>query len=496
MRGRKDYEELAEHLKRITALDQVMGLLGWDQETQMPPKGAAQRAEQAGAVAAALHAATADPRIADWCDAIDTDGAPAHVAVNVTEARTLHRRATRTPEKLAVELARQASKTLVVWQETRKTSNFTGYAPALSELIDLKREQAKCLAEEGETPYDALLAQFEPGTTSAELDIIFSRLRDGLVSLRQRIVETGISPPNFTGEFPADHQIAFSRKLGDIFGYDWQAGRLDLAVHPSSNGSGGDVRITTRINPTQPLECIYSTIHELGHAVYEQNLNPEHAMLPVASHASMGVHESQSRLFENQIGRGRAFCGWLHDAMVARFGPTGLDSAEDLYRAANAVETGFIRTEADEVHYNLHILMRFDLERALISGDLPVADLETAWNARFEADFGLKVPDALRGVMQDIHWADGLFGYFPTYTLGNIYAGCLNRAIHADMPDIDMALSQGETQGVVAWLNRNIHYRGRMVPPKQLITDATGFEPDETPLLDYLETKFSGLYPI
>ena len=254
--------------------------------------------------------------------------------------------------------------------------------------------------------------------TAAATAALFDALRPGLVDLRARIAgAAGAGAAARPGSFPAAAQLALSRRIGDVFGYDWDAGRLDLAAHPSCSGRLGDVRITTRIDEAEPLGNIYATIHEIGHALYEQGLDPETALTPAGAAASMGVHESQSRLMENQIGRSRAFAEWLYPAMRDAFGDIGLAGPEELYRAANVVETGFIRTEADEVHYNLHVMLRFDLERALIAGDLAAADLEAAWNDRFAADFGLTPPDAAQGVLQDVHWSAGAFGYFPTYTL-------------------------------------------------------------------------------
>ena len=361
-------------------------------------------------------------------------------------------------------------------------------------MLELKRAEAACLAADGRSGYDALLDDYEPGATAAELAALFATLRPGLADLRARIAAAGRPAPAFAGSFPRDRQLALSRRLGDVFGYDWQAGRLDLAVHPSSSGSGGDVRITTRVDEADPRECIYSTLHEVGHAVYEQGLDPARRCCRRASSASMGVHESQSRLCENQLGRSRAFCAWLWPALRDAFGEVGLAGPEALYRAVNAVETGFIRTEADEVHYNLHVMMRFDLERALIAGDLAAADLEAAWNARFAADFGRAVPDARRGVLQDVHWAVGLFGYFPTYTLGNVYAGELHAALRRDLPGLDEELAAGDLVPALGWLRARIHRRGRLRPPRALIAEACGKEPDARALLGYLEAKYGELY--
>lgn len=486
------YGELAQHLRRIGALEQVAGLLNWDQETQMPPKGAAQRAEQAGAVAAAIHALASDPRIPDWAAAAGSlNGAG---AINLSQAERLHARAIRVPAKLAAELARVAVEAQTAWEAARAGSAFKAFAPYLERMVRLKRSEADCLSADGRGGYDALLDDYEPGATAAELEALFGSLRPGLAALRARIAATRRKVPRLAGRFPGDRQLQLSHRLGDVFGYDWAAGRLDIATHPSSSGTGGDVRITTRIDESDPRECIYATIHEVGHAVYEQGLDPTLALLPAGAHASMGVHESQSRLFENQIGRSRAFCAWLYPELRSAFGSCGVEDAEALYRAVNAVDNGFIRTEADEVHYNLHVMLRFDLERALIGGDLAVGDLEAAWNDRFAADFGREVPDARRGVLQDVHWSAGLFGYFPTYTLGNIYAAELHAALRRDVPALDARLAAGDLEPVVTWLRPRIHRRGRLLAPRTLIAEACGHEPAAATLLGQLEAKYGELY--
>ena len=496
MPGPTAYSELTAHLRGIAALDQVSGLLMWDQETQMPAKGSAQRAEQTAAVASARHALAAAPALAGWVAELAGVDLDAAAAVNVAEAARIHRRATRLPATLSADLARVTAEAFSVWQEARARGTYADFAPILGRVVALKRAEAACLAEAGESGYDALLADFEPGITGEELALIFGRLRPGLTNLRERIADSGWRMPRFLGNFAKAGQIALARRLGDVFGYDWDAGRLDLATHPSSSGSNGDVRITTRVNEGDPRECVYSTVHELGHAVYEQGLDPDQAMLPAGMAASMGVHESQSRLFENQLGRSRAFSEWLVLALGAQFGATGVDMPEALYAAVNAVETGFIRTEADEVHYNLHVMLRFDLERALIAGDLEVADLETAWNERFLADFGLEVPEPRLGVLQDVHWSAGLFGYFPTYSLGNIYSAELHGALRRAVPDLDALLAIGELRPAIDWLRANIHRRGRLLSPRALIAEACGHEPSEAALLEYLERKYGALYTL
>ncbi len=267
-------------------------------------------------------------------------------------------------------------------------------------------------------------------------------------------------------------------------------------MHPFSSGSGLDVRITTRTNPTDPFNCFYSTIHEVGHAAYEQHIDRAYLLTPLGQGVSMGVHESQSRSYENQLGRSRAFAGFLFEKMRAAFGDLSITDADAFYASVNRVHPGFIRTEADEVQYNLHVLMRFDLERALISGGLAVADLPTAWNERFEADFGVKVDKPSNGCLQDVHWSVGLFGYFPTYTLGNVYAGCLHKAMREAVPDLDASLAKGDTSPASHWLCDNLQRHGGLYTPRDTIRRACGFEPDEGPLLDYLEAKFGQIYQL
>jgi carboxypeptidase Taq len=248
--------------------------------------------------------------------------------------------------------------------------------------------------------------------------------------------------------------------------------------------------------PEDPFNCFFSTIHEVGHACYEQGIDAAYLLTPLGRGVSMGVHESQSRIYENQLGRSRAFTGWLFGRMRDTFGDFGIGDAETFYAVANRCAPGFIRTEADEVHYNLHVLLRFDLERDLIAGRLEVPDLPEAWNARFEADFGLKVDRPSNGVLQDVHWSEALFGYFPTYTLGNVYAGCLHAALRRDVPDLDAHLARGVTAPATAWLREKVQRYGGLYEPRDVITRATGEAPGEGPLLDYLDAKFGEIYGV
>ena len=485
-------DDLRAHLKQTAALEQVAGLLSWDQEAAMPAKGAAQRAEQAGAMASVLHARRADPRIPEWIAALDEASLTAEDAASVREARRAHAQATRVPSRLAEESARAAAEGHRIWAAAREERNFQPFASALKRIIDLKREEAACLSDGGEL-YDALLDQFEAGARVADIGPLLEGLRPRLSALRAAIAEKP-APKGLSGGYPANAQLRLARKLARRIGYDFDAGRIDTVVHPFCSGSGGDVRITTRTDEADPFNCLYSTIHEVGHALYEQGAPDPFA--PWAQHCSMGVHESQSRFWENQIGRSRPFADYLHPAMQAAFGDYDLAGPDALYAAVNAVRTGYIRTEADEVHYNLHILLRFELERDLISGALDVEDLEAEWNARFARDFGVEVDHAANGVLQDVHWSAGLFGYFPTYSLGNLYAACLDKAMREKMPDRDEKVSEANMGAILRWLRKRIHARGRLLSAPALIEEATGEAPSAAPLLDYLEAKFGALYDL
>ena len=486
-----DYEDLMAFQRETEALAQIAGRLSWDQETMMPPGAAEQRGEEMAAIETVLHARRTDPRLGDWLEAATAPDPVA--AAQIREIRRSYERATRIPARLAAEIARQTSLAQGIWAETRAKEDWHAFRPTLEEIVRLVREQGEALAEGGD-PYAALLEDYEPGTSPAEIQEMFDALRPGLVALREQILGSETVPPILNETFPEAGQLALSERLAAVFGYDFDRGRIDKAVHPFSSGSGRDVRITTRTALRDPFNCFYSTIHEVGHAAYEQAVDPAYLLTPIGRGASMGVHESQSRIYENQLGRSEAFCAWLYSEMRGVFGEFGVSDAETFYAVVNRVAPGFIRTEADEVHYNLHIMMRFDLERALISGEVPVADLPEAWNARFEADFGRKVEKPSEGCLQDVHWSVGLFVYFPTYALGNIYAGCLFEALVQEKPDVMEALRHGDASGATGWLRDRLQRHGALHTPREVITLATGSAPGVKPLLNYLNAKFGAIY--
>jgi carboxypeptidase Taq len=488
------FDDLMAFQRETEALAQIAGRLGWDRETMMPRGASAQRGEEMAAVEGVLHGRRVDPRIAGWLEMIDEGHLDDAGSAQLRHIRRSHARASKVPAALAARLARVTSEAQGIWAEAREADDFKAFAPTLSEVITLKREEGMALAA-GADIYDAMLDDYEPGATGAELEAMFGALRPELTRLREA-VRSAEAPPTLKGKFDESAQMKLTRQLAKTFGYDMSMGRVDKAVHPFSSGSGLDVRITTRTNETDPFNCFYSTIHEVGHACYEQGIDRAYLLTPLGAGVSMGVHESQSRIYENQLGRSRAFTGWLFGQMKDAFGDFGVVDEDTFYRIVNRVSDGYIRTEADELQYNLHVLMRFDLERALMGGDLQVDDLEDAWNDRFKADFGYEVDKPSNGVLQDVHWSVGLFGYFPTYSLGNVYAGCLNEALRKDVPDLDSHLTAGDTSAATGWLRQNVQSHGGLYQPKDLIARATGTAPSEAPLLGYLTAKFGELYSL
>ncbi|MEM8774574.1 MAG: carboxypeptidase M32 [Pseudomonadota bacterium] len=485
------FEELMRYQRETEALAAVAGRLSWDQETMMPEGAAGQRAEEQGAMQAILHHRRTNPKMGDWlasAEAPDTLG-----AAQLRHIKRDFDRANKVPVDLATRLAKLTSRSQGIWAKARAEDDMAAFAPTLAEVVALKREEAAALANGGDL-YDAMVDEYEPGAKAANLAQMFDEMRPELVSLRERALNAP-DQPAISGAFDEAKQLQLSRELAERFGYDLSKGRIDKAVHPFSSGSGEDVRITTRTAANDPFNCLYSTIHEVGHACYEQGVDKAFLLTPLGRGVSMGVHESQSRIYENQLGRGRAFCGWLYGRMRDLFGDIGVNDEEAFYAAVNRVHRGYIRTEADEVQYNLHIMLRFDLERALIAGDLNASELEAAWNERFEADFGYKVSRASDGILQDVHWSLGLFGYFPTYSLGNLYAGCLFAEMQRQVPNLDSDLANGNPSTATDWLHQNVQRHGGLYEPSEVIAKATGKTPTARPLLDYLNEKFSVLYP-
>jgi len=490
------YARLLELLQPIHRLNHALALLGWDQEVIMPPAGARARAHSRAALAEVIHAKLGDPELgallADLAPREDL--APAERA-NVRETRRARDRAQRLPASLVRDLATAAVLAQADWVQARDEDDWARFAPHLDRIVTLKQQEAAALAT-GAEPYDALLDEFEPGARTADLLPVFASLREALVGLLGRLGDllADVDRP-LAGRFPRARQDALNRHLLAVMGYDFTAGRLDVSAHPFTETMGvGDVRITTRYDEDHLLCGLFSTLHEGGHALYEQGLPAELGDTPAGQAASLGIHESQSRLWENHVGRGLPFCRWLAPVLRERFPDAcGQLSADDLYRATNAVRPTPIRIEADEVTYNLHILLRLEIERALLDGALDAASVPAAWRELAREYLGLTVRDARTGPLQDIHWCLGSLGYFPTYTLGNLYAAMFWNAARRALPDLDAELAAGRPAGLLRWLRAEIHARGSLLEAGDLCRAVTGRPLDAGDFIAYLETKYGEL---
>ena len=497
------YARLLRETRELAVLGSVSALLGWDQEVMMPPAAAPLRGEQAALLSLLAHERRTAPALGELIARCEADGALAadpDAAANLRWLRHDYDRATRLPTELVSEMAEVSTLGMHAWREARERSDFAAFAPWLEKLVALNRRTAECLGvPEGGELYDALLDSYEPGMRAAELDRVFAELRAGLVPLIRELSENGTPPRTDWMSIPlaVDAQVAFNRGLVQRMGFDFGAGRLDVSTHPFCEGSGpGDTRLTTRYEDGL-MSALHGTLHETGHGLYEQGLpKAERFGQPLAEAASMGIHESQSRMWENFVGRGKPFWEWALPELQRRVADPAVAAldVETVFRGLNTVEPHLIRIESDEATYNLHIMLRFDLERAMLRGDLPIADLPGAWNERMQADLGLDVPDDARGAMQDIHWSMGAIGYFPTYTLGNLYAAQLWEAIRGALPGLDGELRRGEFGGLLGWLRDHVHRHGRRYTAPELCERATGRPLSHEPLLRYLEGKLRPVY--
>jgi carboxypeptidase Taq len=497
------YDELLRRVRDCKLLESCGSLLAWDERTYMPHEGSAHRAEQMALVARLVHEMLTAPEVGELLAEVegsslvkDPEAAP---AVNAREVRRAYDRAVKLPKELVEELARTTTRAQQVWQEARTASDFPAFRPWLEKIVDLKRREAQAVGYK-ESPYDALLDEYEPGATASEITKVFAELRDQLVPLIAAIVGSGKKPNRdlLKRDFPVDRQKVFSQEAAAAIGFDFTAGRLDVTTHPFCSGIGpGDCRLTTRYNPRFFNEAFFGTLHESGHGIYDQGLDAQHFGTPLGSAVSLGIHESQSRLWENQVGRGRPF--WEHffprarQVFVEALHDVRLD---DWLFAINDVQPSFIRVEADEATYNMHIILRFELEQALIAGELQPADAPAAWNEKFTSFFGLTPPDDRLGCLQDIHWSMGGLGYFPTYTLGNLYAAQLMEQARQDLGDLDGDFRRGEFGRLKGWLNDKIHRQGQRYRPRELCRKVTGRPLSPRPLLAYLRRKYEPLYGI
>ena len=486
------------HAHQIFDLAQAQQALEWDQQVMMPPRGLEQRAQQLATLAAVVHARVADPGFGELIARLEALGELAEeVRADVREARRAHDRAVKLPGPLVQARTEACALAQAAWVEARAGDDFASFRPHLERVVALTREQAE--AAGGANRYDALLDEYEPGMTEGQLRAIFRDLKGRLVPLLDAVrgASRGPDPGLLSRRFPVAGQQAFCRTVLRDMGFDLRAGRLDESAHPFTNGTLGDVRLTTRYQEDCLPSALFGTIHEGGHGLYEQGLDPARFRDPAGQACSMGIHESQSRLWENLVGRSRAFWSHYYEPLRAAC-PGVLDgvSLEAFHGAVNRVAPSLIRVEADEATYNLHIILRFELESDLMAGRVEARDLPALWRAGMGDALGLEPAGDREGVLQDIHWSAGLIGYFPTYTLGNLYAAQFMEEIRQDLPDLDAQVARGELGALKAWLNRNIHRHGRRWTAQELRLRVTGAALSAAPLMRHLQGRCAEVYGI
>lgn len=484
------YDQLLQRLDRIDALTQASWVLEWDQHTMMPPGGVPARSKQVSTLSALRHEILTAPETGKLLAQAEKEASSDEQRAVLREVRHEHDRATRVPGSLVEALARETSEAFPVWVEARKASDFKRFEPRLARLVELRREYARHV-DPSKPAYEVLFNDYEPWIPIEEARRNLTRLREGLRPLVQRATEARRpKPPTFRGAWDPERQMALAKRVVEMLGYDFQHGRLDVSPHPFSSGGPYDARITTRFEPDDPTPGLLAAIHETGHALYMLGLPKDKQGTPLGEARDLVVHESQSRLWENHVGRSQPF--WERVLPLAREAfPGALAGAtsEDAWRAVNHVEPSLIRVYADELTYHMHIALRFDIERELVEGRMATREVPAAWNDRMQKDLGVTPPDDARGCLQDMHWSTGSFGYFPTYSLGSMLAAQLHaayrRASQADETDYPALL---------AWLRENVHRHGKRYKTGELVERATGkaLAPDD--FLSYAREKYENVW--
>jgi len=491
------YEEFLQTVKRHANLKSAGMVLNWDQEVMMPEGGTPARSQQLSALSAVSHDVLTGEEMAGYLselESADLDGGQRAV---VREMRRQHDRAVAVPRDLVEEITRTTSEAHPVWKEAKENDDFESFAPTLETLLDLKRRYAEHIDPDRD-PYEVLFEDYEPYLGLDTAERVLERLRDELVPLIDdlRDADADLATP-FEGTFDTDAQEELARDALDTLGYDWDRGRMDVAPHPFSSGNQFDARVTTRFDEADPLGAITSTIHEFGHAFYTLGLPDEHYGTPLGSAAGLTVHESQSRFWENHVGRTEAFWEQFLPSVVDRFPRLEGTTTREAYEAANQIyPDNLIRVEADELTYHMHIILRFEIERDLIAGDLDVAEVPAVWNDKMEEYLGVRPETDAEGCLQDIHWSHGTFGYFPTYSLGSVLAAQLDAALRADVDDFEGTVRDGEFGPLADWLRENVHAHGQRYRTDDLVREATGESFTADYFVEYATEKFGALYGV
>jgi carboxypeptidase Taq len=488
------YQKLVERFKEVRLLSSTLATLEWDEQTYLPKKAVQYRADQLSYLASKAHLLSTAPEVGEWLSACEQIGytEESDEAPNIYHWRREYDLATKLPVAFVEEFQRSSALAREAWKEARQAANFAGFQPHLQKMVDLSKQKADLFGYKA-SRYDALLDVFEPGATVSYVQPIFAELKSALVDLVRAIGSGSVDGEPLAGQYPIAEQQTFNRTIATALGYDFDGGRIDTTTHPFATTLGpDDQRITTRYNENLFQMSLYGIMHETGHALYEQGLPKEAFGTPLGTAVSLGIHESQSRLWENHVGRSASFWErWYPDAVrclpdLKRFDPV------TVIKGVQQVRPSFIRVEADEVTYDLHILLRFEIEVGLIEGTIAVPDLPALWNERFAELFGIKVPNDRVGVLQDIHWSMGMLGYFPTYSLGNLNAAQLMNRASTDIAGLNDALVRGEYRPLLDWLRNHIHRYGQRYLPNDLMTRATGEPTKAKYRTEYLRQKYGG----
>ncbi|MBY0484474.1 carboxypeptidase M32 [Nitrosomonas sp.] len=494
------YQNLVQKLEEITYLSGVMSTLGWDQEVMMPPGAGEARAKQIAALAGVIHERMTDSALGECLSKLkekDFDALSELERCNIREALHSYELETKVSKRLVQELAELSSRGQSIWVMARQENKFSDFAPVLKRFLELKQEWAQCVSPDLK-PYDANIDLFERGTTMDMITPVFEHLKQELIPLIHAI-RTHSYQPDITflqGKFALEKQEALARKISQDIGFNFEQGRMDVSVHPFCGGSHPtDVRITTRYKDNNFVESLYAVIHETGHALYEQGRPHELGDLPASESLTMGIHESQSLFWERMIAQSKPFCQHYFETIRAAF-PDNLKSAtvDSFYRAINTCKPEFIRVEADEVTYPLHIILRYEIEKGLFDGSMQVDDLPHIWNELMQKYLGIQPPTDALGVLQDSHWSGGAFGYFPSYTLGAMYACQFYQTLLREQSDTERNIAKGNFAPIKNWLNEKIHRQGRLYSPQGLVQRVTGEALNPDYFVDYLKRKYSEVY--
>ena len=502
MSAKETYQNLVQELKTASLLDSCASVLGWDEQVYMPRGGSNFRSEQLSLLSVLTHEKFTSPKIGEMLKELEQSeymNNPESVeAVNIRETRNAYDKATKLPSDLVEEFSKTTTLAQNAWITCRKDNDFKSFLPWLEKVVDLNKRRAEAYGYEDDI-YDPLLDDYEPGAKTSEVSEVFANLRDDLVVLLQKIQDAPNKPKVSIVErkYDVELQRIFGESVAQAIGYNFNEGRLDITHHPFCSGMGpGDTRITTRYNPNRLNDALFGTMHETGHALYEMGLDKtNHYGTPMGESSSSGIHESQSRMWENQVGRSKAFWEYFFPQAKRIFKETlGDVTLDEFYGAINYVTPSYIRVEADEATYNLHIMLRFEIEQGLMHGDIKPADVADVWREKFKQFFGIEVDTDSNGCLQDIHWAGGAFGYFPTYALGNLYAAQFFNTAKQELGNLDLQFASGNFLNLREWLRTKIHLQGQKYPATDLVKVVTGEPLSHKPLIEYMTKKYGEIY--